>query len=112
MYSLGTVELVDPEVEVYDNENGYDDSRFDQRAETDDEGGSYAIGSDASSNSGFTLLEVIDTKLEWIFARSTVPLSTEELLRFPAGYRDFAWPLTVFSASIGWGLVLSHAKLY
>ncbi|PCH41131.1 hypothetical protein WOLCODRAFT_24513 [Wolfiporia cocos MD-104 SS10] len=90
MYSLGTDELVDQEVEVYDND--YDNGGVVQRAEADSDQASYAMASDASSNSGFTLLEVIDIKLEWILARPTVPLSAEELVRFPVGYRDFAWP--------------------
>ncbi|PCH41056.1 hypothetical protein WOLCODRAFT_24455 [Wolfiporia cocos MD-104 SS10] len=85
MYSLGTDELViDQEIDVYDSGGVV------QRAEPDSERASYAIGRSASFNSGFTLLEVIDIKLEWILARPTVPLLAEELLRFPAGYRDFA----------------------
>ncbi|PCH41059.1 hypothetical protein WOLCODRAFT_162777 [Wolfiporia cocos MD-104 SS10] len=73
MYSLGTDEPVDQEIEVYGND--YDDGGVVQRAEP------------AASE-----LQVIDIKLEWILARPTVPLSADELARFPAGYRDFAWP--------------------
>ncbi|PCH41062.1 hypothetical protein WOLCODRAFT_24461 [Wolfiporia cocos MD-104 SS10] len=83
MYSLGTDDLVDQEVDVYDND--YDDGGVVQRAEPDSERASYATSSDASSNSGFTVLEIVDIKLECILARPSVPLSAEELLRFPAG---------------------------